>query len=72
MFGTAPISGTPPPASTAPFMAVYAGPEDPENYIGSIRLNCDGRIEAFDTGEVLLGVFTDEDDAADAILSSSV
>ena len=49
-------------------VAIYNGPiEDPGSYIGFIQKH-DLDFEAFDTGEVLLGAFADEDDAADAVL----
>ena len=68
MFGTTPvIPDAPTPASTAPFGAIYAGPEDPENHIGFIRANHDGRFEAFDTDKVLLGLFETFPSACDAI-----
>jgi predicted P-loop ATPase len=68
MFGTtSSIPDAPTPASTTPFLPIYSGPED-DGHIGFIRANHDGRIEAFDTGEVPLDVFANWHAAADAIL----
>ena len=56
--------------STAPFVAIHAGREDPENHIGFIRTNGDGRFEAFDIDKVLLGPFAAFSPACDAIWSN--
>lgn len=50
-------------------MPVFVGPsDDPFNQIGFIRLNHDGRIEAFNTSKTLCDMFADQNTACDAIL----
>ena len=50
-------------------LAIYNGPEDPENCVGFIQATASG-FEAFDTGKNPLGVFANDNDACDAIWST--